>query len=393
MIVWPFYPNWTHSYSESYAYLTEILTSHAGREQRRARRKCARRTIEYRSLVVGDDLITLRAIQNRRDETLTFPDEVRRVSPSAAAAQGSTAVTFASLPAWLAVGRSVVFEDGSTRERTVRTVASIAGATVTFTDAATRAWATNTRVMPALSGRLAPSASSTFLTNEAGEVIVSLEVEPGTEYEDVGAAVATFDGREVMTIKPNWTRSPTIEVDDPTQWTDNEMGVRTAYRPVSFNTEIRQAEYLLRSAADVDAVLGAFQRAKGRRGEFFQASGLNDFTLMQTVSTGSALWRVAGHDFHAAYDGDDTYRAFAVTLRSGVTLRFVIYDIEAISAAEPYSRIQTMTTAPYAIAPEDIVMISWLPVVRFSSDELTLTWRTNSMAEVLVNTQTVEYVP
>jgi hypothetical protein len=390
MIVWPFRPNWTQPYAETYSYLTEIITSDSGREQRRALRDSARRSVEYSILVEGSRFHELRGLLNRRSEQIVFPDEVRVARPSVAAVNGSDTVTFAAIPAWMVGGRQVVFEDAVTQERVVRTIDAVDGMDVEFSNLNDRAWGTTTRIMPVLFGQLSPSTTASLKTNRTGVVPIRLEVEPGTEQEAASSAAVTFNGREVMTIAPNWTQTPSIEVLDPTEWTDNGVSVRVAYRPVEFNTSMMQAEYLLRSAGDVDAILGAFQRSRGRRGEFYQATGFEDFSLLQTVSSGSAFWRVPGHDFHAAYDGDTVHRAFAVVLRSGVTLRFSVLDITTGGTTTPYSQIQTSAAAPYAINPADVVMISWLPVVRFVSDELTLTWRTDQVADATVNTQTLE---
>ena len=393
MSVWPFRPNWGEPYVERFAHLTEILTTESGREQRRSMRTAARHTVEYRTMAAGAEMQALLRSLVTRFDPIVFPDEVRRVSPSVNAVSGATSVTLAAVPVWMIEGRDVVFEDTGTRERVLRTIYDITGTVVTFEDAAARAWSTMTRIMPALTGQLDPKITASLRTDQLARTRVSLMVDPGSDIEIAGAAATTFNGREVLTLSPDWGTEPEFEFEDPTEWFDGETGPRSAVRTVDFVTILRRQRYMIFSAAQADALIGLFLRMKGRRGEFYQPSGRNDFTLMQATTSGTNTWRVAGHEFAEAYAGDTVHRAFEVRLRSGAVHRFLISGITTGGTTTPYSQIQTTSNAALTINPADVLMISWLPCVRFATDEIEVTWKTDTIAEVTLNTQTLEDLP
>lgn len=58
--VWPFEPNWSGNYTEAMEWLTDILTSPKGAEQRRSLRLYPRKNIEFSSVAAGNDRQVLR---------------------------------------------------------------------------------------------------------------------------------------------------------------------------------------------------------------------------------------------------------------------------------------------------------------------------------------------
>lgn len=388
MITWPLFPNWKSRYVERYSYLTEILLSEAGREQRRSYRGSARRTLEYQALVQRDRFYAMRrTLTARQGETFVFPDEVRRIRASSGAASGSTTLSVASPPTWLEPGRVVILEDIPSRDREARTIDTVVSGVVTFIEPTARDWPTPPRVMPAWAGMLDPSIKVTMPTDRVGVVPVSLMVEPGGERETVDAAPVMFAGREVLAHRPNWANALQMESTDPTEFVDYEMGVRTAFRRIDFGTQVRQTNHLIRSAADLNATLGLFQRAQGRRGEFYAPTFVDDFSLASPVAGGAVDWTIPGTDFYAAYFGDTVHRAFAVRMMTGQVYYFRVSNVLLGSGV---SILRTIETAPTTINPADVSSISWMPVSRFGSDDLTVSWVTDQTAEITLSVLTLE---
>lgn len=392
MTVWPFFPNWKSRYSETYEYLTEIIVSDSGKEQRRAWRQTARRSVSYRSLVQRDRMRAMRRLLAVRGDTFVFPDEVRRARTAALAA-GSAATFVGPLPDWLATGRQVVFEDRATREREVRTVDSVSDDTVTFTTASPRTWQAGTRVMPGLTGTLAPNVRASAVTDDVTETPIDLTVEPGTEIETPGLPAHTFGGLEIFNHRPDWSDRVEFESVDPTTWTDFDIGVRTAYRTVAFATEIVRRTHLVRAPDHLDRILGLFQRSRGRQGEFYAPSWTNDITLATPTLAASSVFVVPGHVFHDAYADDTVRRCFMVRMGDGSLLYFRIADMVKSVSGEPRTLITTTAPAPVDIDPDTISAISWMPVCRFASDTMTIGWVTDLVAEIAVNLQALEDLP
>lgn len=391
MILWPFSPNWSSPYNETFSYVTEIITSDAGHEQRRAWRQNARRSVGYTGAVQRDRFRAMRRTLAQQGETIVFPDEVRRARLAAPAVDGAMTAQFgANPPAWLAPGRDVIFEDLFTQVRTLRHVDAVSGAGVaTFADQGV-AWAAGTKVMPALVGRMSQNMKTTALTDAVSTIAVDLDVEPGTEIEDTSLPLFTFNGIEVLTHRPNWATPLQTEVQDPTMWTDNQMGVRAPYVIVPFGTEVLQAEHVIQNQGDLDAVLGLFHRSKGRCGEFYVPSWTSDIALVEPTAAGSQTFVVDGHDFFDAYDGDRVRRAFFVNLPGTEPRCFLIDQMAKSTSGPARTIITTEQPSPVTIPAAASTMICWMLVCRFASDEIAVGWRTDTVATILVNVQSTE---
>lgn len=391
MTVWPFFPNWKSRYSESYEYATEIIVSDSGREQRRAWIQAARRSVSYRALVNRDRMRALRRTLANRGGSFEFPDEVRRARVVSAT---TTSATFdAAPPDWLATGRRVVFEDRATREREVRVVDSVSGVTVAFTAPSARTWAAGTRVMPALTGTLAPTVRTSAHTDDVFEMPVELDVEPGTEFETVGLPAHTFGGLEVLTHRPDWSDRVEFESVDPTIRSDMGFGVRSTYRAVPFTTEITRRTHLVWGADQLNQTLGLFQRSRGRQGEFYVPSWTNDISLAAPTAAGSSVFVVAGHDFFDAYATDTVRRCFMVRMAGGSLLYFRIASMAKSTSGDARTLITTTVAAPADIDPVTLSAICWMPVCRFASDTLTVSWVTDTTADITMNLQALEDRP
>ncbi len=390
MICWPFRPNWSSPYVEGYAYLTEVIVSDSGREQRRAYRVDARRSVSYDAMAHRDQLRALLRTLAKPGQVIAFPDEVNRVVLPNALATGDNVVAFPSAPAWLETGRLVILEDRTTHEREFLTVDSLVSGSLSFAEAASRDWAVRSWIMPAFEGTIDSPTKVAAKTTEILTTNFKLTVEPGTEFETVGAAPVSFAGREVLAHNPNWSDDLQFDTTDPTEFLDYQVGVRAPYRLIDFNTDVRRASHVIKSPADVNATLGCFLRAKGRRGEFYLPSGLNDIALAATTGNGSQTWSVAGWDFADAYADDTVRKAFAVRKTDGRMFYFRVSGIARSTSGPAMSLITTIEAAPESFVPTAIDRISWMPVSRFASDEISVNWITNTVATVVLSTQTLE---
>jgi hypothetical protein len=392
-MMWPFRPDWSDAYRETWAFLTVIITSDSGKEQRISLRLDPRRTLDYQVTTFPARFEELRRTLARQSEPVTFADELRTVVLSSAAESGSATATIEAAPAWLVAGTALLFRPTSNSEPISRVVTDVTGLIVTFSAPADAAWPDGSVGHLSLTGRLADSLRARMRTNEVAQLPATLDVEPGTEIDLAGAAGTLFNGREVFDHQPNWAESLEVEFTDTTEYIDPGMGIRAAFRNILFGTEIRRSSHLIRSASDLNRTLGMFLRARGRQGEMYLPSGLNDISLKSPVASGAVFWFTAGHGLHTAYGDDTVHRAIAITLTSGAVIYLSLVGLTAGGTTDPWSRIETVEAAPYDIDPADVVMISWMPVVRFVSDEVSIDWRTNTVGEMTVNLQTLEDLP
>lgn len=390
MRTWPFRPNWVASYNETYSFLTEIGESDSGREQRRALRVAARKSVDYQALVARDQTRLLMQNGVRHSDLQVFPDEVRYLRLTQPATLESDILTLSGQPSWLALAKHLVFEDGVTHERVGVDVQVANGAQVTLTAPITRAWPIGTRVFLGVPGRLIPSLTTTFHSNNVAVPSVEWMVDPGQEVQPVGFAPRMLAGREVLLHRPNWASPIEFEVSDPIQFVDPGMGVQAAFRHETMIPFSRRAQHLVASPQDLNATLGAFLRGRGRQGSFYQPTYTEDLPLMQQVNAGSTFWRTPGHGVYDAYHAHPSFRAFAVFLTNGDIHLFRVVQLSKSGTTTPFTIIQAAEAAPANITPASVAMICWMPVVRFASDDLSVRWRTDGVAEIVMTTLSIE---
>jgi hypothetical protein len=396
MILVPFRADWSSPVLHSLGYLTEVLTSRSGREQRRALRNKPRRRVEWRSLLRGADFRTFRSfLAARPEDDLYLADETRRLFNPISQESADTAITLDdATPDWVFDGAVLVIEHPFTHDRRLRTVSDLTGSVVTFSTALGADFPGGVVLRPCFKGVMAEQLSGTLLTSGVSQVPLAFEVDPGSEPAPApGLADATFNDLEVFEHRPNWS-SP-IEIEDAFtgETVDYQTGVLARHRPVAFPIEARRSQHLLRRQADFDQVLGVFHRAEGRRGEFYLPSGTTDIVLAATVASGASVWPVVDSgpiSIADAYDDHPIYRAFEVRMRSGAVHRF---KVTGTSTSGGLSRLHTATNAPANIAPSDVLSIGWMPVCRFASDDLALEYLTPETVRATIGTVTIEGDP
>lgn len=381
MNVWPLRPNWRGSYRVTYEFLTEIITSRSGKEQRRAKRQTPRKTVEFLSTVADDRwrvlVQTFHALQGAPMLLAEIPQGVRLTADMGA---GASAAQVAEIRDWISPGRKVMLVDGDRiRERTVDIVA---GNTVTFDEATVNGWPAGARLCPALEGRLPPSVTVQQFLPRAGETTIPFSVDPGTELpRDPGLPVTVWNGREVFDVfKPNWASPRDLSFAREAQTLDYGRGRTRTFLPVAFGITTRSADYIATSVTEANALLAFFERHKGRRGEFYVPTDNADVILAAPSSSGFLF--VEGTDFAAAYDADPVAQALSFRMADGS--RFY-RKVVGVTPQAGQSRIQLDVAVPYQIGPQNVEVISWLPVLRNATDELTIEWLTDSAARVRFN--------
>lgn len=388
--VWPLRPNWKSSYSVTYAFLTNILTSRSGREQRRALRQTPRKSVQFGCTAAAARFRALvRTLSTKQGDLLVFPEVTQNVTTSALSAISAVNFLIGEVPAWLSEDEQVVLAYGDRAE--LRTVASTGSLAVTFVEANSVAWPAGTRVCRALFGRLNDSIRLRQVTAGVLDGRISFDVEPGSEtaFYPPEASV-TWNGREVFLEPSNWANAHDLTFTRDVQQVDYNRGVVTTYLPVAFGTQARAADFLGRSPENVARIVNFFLRMGGRQGEFYAPTDEPDMVLAQNAASGVTIVRMLGTDLAAAYADDAVHQAICVLMTDG---RRFYRTVETLVMEGGNSKLTLGSALPYAITPATVANICWLPVMRLGSDELTIEWLSDQVAQARLIFQTLEALP
>lgn len=391
----PLAPSWPptgQTYRVRYRYLTEVFTSHSGKERRIARRTNPRRSLEFASLFSGDQFREFKALlRSGQHLPVMLPEVTRSAVVVTPQSEGATSLELLEVPAWVAPGARM-WAGGFSESAEVLTVDEVTGTTVSFTSELVHPVPVGAELHPALTGYLAASVAVPRRTNTVASAQIDFTVDPLSEKWDApGSAEATFNGREVFLRRPNWANPVSMTGSRTEVVVDYGVGPVARYSPVDFGEDTYQATYLNRNREEASALVDFFRRMKGRQGEFYMPTWEPDFVPAGTSTSGSSTMVAEGRGAFDTYSQSTAYDAMFVLLNNGQLLFRRILDVTAapggnsqISVSEPWGHLITKDT---------VVMCGWLPVWRFASDNLTVEWLTNSVANILLNIVSLESLP
>jgi hypothetical protein len=392
--LWVLPPNWSERYNISYEYKTDIFKTRSGKEQRRALRNTARRTIEFQSLANGDRLRWFnRVMGGWQRNSFLMPERTRHANTVSPMPAGTAQVTLDAIPSWLKAGASIVLALGD--QTAARLVQSVNGTVVTFTSIGPESWIPGAKVHPGLTGRLAPEISTRRLTSEVATVAVVFNETPAVEpYQAPPAPAVTWRNTEVVLLKPNYVSPISLRHQWTVENVDYDRGVTKTFVPVDVGSRTWQAQYLGADRQAVQQLVDVFHRAKGRRGSFYMPTWENDLPPLDAIGLGSFRIRTAGVDVARLLNGDAAHRNIAVFGIDGSVMFNHVQQIFTLKDSRGEDTILTLSNAwQRTMQLGEILRICWMPLWRFGSDRLTVSWVTDEVATITPTMQMLEDTP
>jgi hypothetical protein len=388
-LLFPFQPDWSGSYKVTRTFKTDIITSRAGKEQRRAVRNRPRKSLEFTvtEFAARANLFARTLNKQISSTPIYMADYSRQQLTTSSLATGASVVTVDVQQPWM-VG-PVVLVNGSAME--VRQPGGVSGTTLTFGDTTANAWPVGTSVYPALLGVLGTEIKGSRPADQTITATVTFDVTPTSEPEINPAAASTlFNGREVFLAKPDWGQTLNLNFGHPFETIDFGQGAVTYNQPIGFSHLTQQATWLQMTAAANGLIEDTFIRAKGQRGEFYMPTWVNDLPLLALAASGQPVFSVAGTDVATAYAGDTVFDAVCAVFNDGT---FEFGKVSSIAAVGGNSRITLSANLATALDPTTVAMICWMPVWRFASDALTCEWITNQVVQCQLSVVSLEDLP
>lgn len=396
--LWPYAPDWNSQVNVTYEFLTEIITSRGGQEQRIASRDKPRVSFEFNTMQHGAGMRSmisfLAAWQNR--PTL-MPDWSRPVRVAASLQAGDVDIETLGIDTWLREGATVAIIEGGTEGslHEVRKIAAVNGERVSLNAALSQDMSLDATLYPCYAGRLATQLSGQQRSINTMSLSIKFAVDPG--FEDLVPAGVTFDlfdGREVLTIEPSYTSDPTPAYEAFLDTVDYGFGRMAHFRPVTFNDRLHNASYLAVTRAEADVLRDLFLRQSGQQGEFYMPTFTEDLTLKTTVPSGSDDLRIEGREAFDNYSADQVYRSLIIYYLDGTSEIYRVGDMDTITEGSiTDTLLRVVPTPSHDIDPQDVQMICWLPLWRFSSDQIVVQWTSDEVANVGFALKTLQYQP
>ena len=386
--VWPFGYSRLSPVIVERSYQTTIFASDAGREQRRATRDRPRKVVRFGVIAAGDCYRAFNREMHKYQSALyALPDWTRKTLSTTAFTSGTDQVDVADIAGWAAIGETVILANAGRFER--YTIIAAAAPTLTFAETNTGTdWPIGTRVYAALPARLRAEAAAIRPVRDVLTLDVGFDVVPTDEfYIEPGAPPLTFNGREVLAKPPHRIEAIDHSFVAGIEEVDFGFGPTARFKPIDYPVERCGLTYTSCNAAKAGELEDIFIRARGRQGEFYMPTWENDLVPTAPAGTGTSSLIVAGDDVADVYGGSTVFKAVAVHFKDNT------FEFNTVVNVTPGAGVSTLTVgSPWSrtIDPALIRRISWMPLCRFASDQLTTEWPIDGVGRMRIAVQTLE---
>jgi hypothetical protein len=284
------------------------------------------------------------------------------------------------MPVWIAEGQTLVLCATGVVEQVL--VDSVAGTTATLVSGVDQAWPIGSVVRPTIFGLMSGEISSSRENKAVATIDVAIEAFPGGEPpRATGAAWATYNGHEVFTLQPDYAAPPGVSYLWPVEQVDYKHGRTGQFRPIEQAARSVEAEFNGLDVTGAEELEQFFDRMKGMRDPFYMPTWEADFELVEMAGSATTSFLASGPELAADFataDFDDGW-AVAVCLATGAQLYRLV---TAITAEGGNSRITVSAAWGQDITAANLARISWMPLWRFASDDMTTSWVTPLKANI-----------
>lgn len=383
-------PNWRDGITERLEYLTDIMTSNTGVEQRRSVRIYPRRSFEAgfsRHDEMRARLDNFIAGIGRRPFLVPLWHEQYRVPAAFGLSDEGV-----SLPAGTVadrefrVGDAVLVTGGDAARFEIATIAALDGTSgaIVWGEPLAQAWPAGTRIIPLRKARLLDDPELTAMTGSVGETRMRFSLaDPDDLFPD-----AAWDGDPLWTFSPNFATALSFNYNRDDYSLDNQSG------PVDLTDASNQARIgqkiavLLRGRSQVFAFRRFLAAARGRAMRFYMPNHVSD--LVPSGDIGGAYLECKAAGFADIVQTDQAARhKIAIVRYSGspiyrnVTSVLRVNDGDAVVTERFY-----LDTPLPVVAPSNVRRIEWLVTSRFDQDAFELLHHVDDSRAVAVSIAT-----
>lgn len=367
-IDWSMQPELRHSY------LTEVIESWNGAEQRISLRDQPRLSATYQyGLADADQYLFGNLVGNFSGQYLVplWPYQSELAEP---VLRFDSKAAVADLNAWVVPGCRVMLSDTDTWE--ICLVASVAGGVVTFGDLVKKNYRSGSRLIPVSQAWINEDVSSTAHGMNVEVTGASFDFD---EVELLRPApvddFTIFNRKRVLNIRPDRSRDCTIQYKRLRETLDPAIGRRYIHDRVQGSVKYLQFSWRFFDQKSRNRFDDFAELERGAQGEFYIESPLVAMQLAKDIEAPTFEITIAKANYKNFLKSNTFAPAVALKLYNGTVLyRNVKSAIDGLNNTE----VVTLEESVKSIKIEDVEYISPLFLGRFESDEFAHTFDTTA---------------
>lgn len=388
--VLPVAHDWSSPFTDSYEFMTDLMRSANGKEQRGAVRYYPRRTFELSLNYMNGQKYALDRFFDQHPSKLAWiPEEPKVTFATGVLDEEALSVSVRNADkSWMVPGTDVLLQWKGMAE--TRTLSSAGSGVLSFTEKNKTVFPVGTKITAAQLCRIDMNPESTRMSSAAGTMRIKATVDPN--YKPYAAGVAGrqyLDLREYFTSRQNWSDNPTVTHEWPIDLIDYGHGRIATFVSEQFPQRVYKANFWKATADETRQLIDFFCRHWGMNREFFVSSWEPEIPYFAAAGNTKSIF-VEGLAFADAYRDSTVYKRVMIKLKDGTEIHRQVDFIEALPETN-FSVIWLTEDLPNVpIAPKDTVGIFWVTVARFATDRLDVSWVTNEVGKLALPFRNLE---
>lgn len=377
--VWLPRPNWADGVTESLEWLTDVLTSESGAEQRRKLRRFPRRTVEAQFLRAENDrqIIDISLVGMGRNEILLpiFWDKqtlVMKAPKGSLTIDGIFTHRYEFQP-----GKLALLRRPDTFDFEVIAIAGMQDDKLILAYQLKNDWDCCCELYPLSRARLLDSASVEARTRRVAGYTLRWEL---LDYLNVEQSwgdtpINTKSGLHVMTgLKHNWRESLQFELDRVVFMHDNSAGI-TLVTDVGKNADQQmRINVTLNGREQHESFMKLIYAMSGQHQQFQMPTMMDELTLVADIDAaqGALAVKQTGYSMFGLVS-QNIRQWIMIELNGGTRYFSRVISTRVLGGVEYLFLEQTFGN----IKRKDVRLICWCPISRLGSDSVEITHRTD----------------
>jgi hypothetical protein len=373
MDAWPFAANWDSPVKESLAWLTDVLQSPSGAEQRRALRLAPRRSFAFDVLVHAADRSMFDLwVHARGAQPVALPiwPDVQLL-PVALPADGQ-AVECRTVGFDFAAGSMAMLLGAGPHDVELLHIDRVTPTGFDLVEPVLRDWPAGSRLFPARAARLTELPAPVRLTDQLARASLAFELlEPCSWPAAMPATL--YRGRPVLESRPDESTDLTHGFERLTLRLDNEVGIPRVTDTAGRSFVLQQHAWALWGREEHAAFRGLLYGLRGRQAALWVPTHAADLVVAGTAAgTTLQVQRCGYAELGAGRMGRQDLR---IELVDGTALHRRV--VSAVASAE----LETLTLdvpLPAGLGAMDVQRISFLALCRLADDSVEISHLTDA---------------
>lgn len=385
--VFSFPPNWANPVTERIKWLTAVLTSWNGREQRIARRLVPRRSLEFTVASFREHyqyLDSLLVGWQARLYAFPFWPDAQQLPAEVAAGETYIPLNTDSLDYY--VGGYAIFYNNPLRTEAAE-ILEVHPDHLILTKGLDRNWAQHSTVAPARLGRLDVQVTATNPTARLRTMVVSMDIEDITNFDPLPEP-STYRGSELVLRRPNRAEDVTTLYQRLQQRLDYDETIIDIVDKANRSFSVRTYQFLLKDKPAIYNYRRWLAVRQGQLKPFWMPTHENAIDVVGPTIAGDTSLVVAARGYASLLEIDDSRKNIALLHKDGTWLYRQVTEFGQ-GETEDTERVFIDGVVGRITEPGDFIYGCFLEYVVLNQDEIEISYLKNNAATTTLSTRSV----